>query len=510
MSILILLLALALALRLFAIDSRGLWSDEAYRVLAARQPTLFDTLHAAWAQPPSAPLYWVALHVWVGLFGHGDVAVRLFSVFPSVGACVAAYGLGRMVGGALTGLLSALLLAVSPFAVETGQEATMYAWSTLLAAGALWAGLRWLKTGRGVGFYIVFATLLLYTHYMGVLLLLELLAAGLIWRARSRSGGEGDREVIVRGPDWAKAHGLIALLWSPWAVAMGIRLAERANEYSHLQHRAGLDDLYGLAINMGVAPSAAATWPTWQINLALVIGGCLLLFALFLPRPHGQRHILWILAALPSAFVLVIVGVSAITGAWLVQPRFITLVLPVALVVVAAGVPFSWLKHGLKPSRMQAILGTLGALLMVGWLIFQLKGVRSFYTNPVHGRDGVRETAAWLNKERRPGDLVVANQALLLWPLAQYHDGPLDGLPESADVRDGYGLWPFPDQVELPQAQFQALSQKAAQANAAQIWLVYLPAVDQHGILLNQMRQHYRLVEERPNAFADVYLFAGK
>jgi 4-amino-4-deoxy-L-arabinose transferase-like glycosyltransferase len=105
------ILAIALVLRILFIDSRGLWSDEAYRVLAARQDTIFDTLRAAWAQPPSAPLYWVALHVWVQLLGHGDVVVRLFSVPASVGTLLVTYRLGRMVGGTAVALVAALLLA---------------------------------------------------------------------------------------------------------------------------------------------------------------------------------------------------------------------------------------------------------------------------------------------------------------------------------------------------------------------------------------------------------------
>src|SRR5690349_7310987 len=117
--------ALAVVLRVLFIDSRDLWSDEAFRVIAARQDTIFDTLRAAWAQPPSAPLYWVSLHVWINLFGHGDVAVRFFSVPASVATVYVTYLLGRMVGGTPLGLLSAILLAIAPFAIETGQEATM-------------------------------------------------------------------------------------------------------------------------------------------------------------------------------------------------------------------------------------------------------------------------------------------------------------------------------------------------------------------------------------------------
>src|SRR5579859_7324082 len=167
-----------LGLRLLAIDSRGLWFDEGWRVWAARLPTAGDVLHAVWAQPPSAPLYWLALHAWIGLVGHGDVAVRLLSV-PAAGAVLlAGYWLGWLVEGRSTGLLAAGLLAVSPLAVEVGQEATMYAWSMLLATLALAAGLAWLQTGRGLRRYVVLGSLLLYTHYMGALLLGALLLAG--------------------------------------------------------------------------------------------------------------------------------------------------------------------------------------------------------------------------------------------------------------------------------------------------------------------------------------------
>jgi hypothetical protein len=550
------ILAAALVLRVLFIDSRGLWSDEAYRVLAARQDTVFDTLRAAWAQPPSAPLYWVTLHIWVMFFGHSDVAVRLFSVPASVGTLVVAYKLGRLAGGTLVALLTACLLAISPFAIETGQESTMYAWSALFATCALWAGISLLrpsglKTGRGLAAYVAFATLLLYTHYMGLLLVFELLVAGLFWLART--GSWRPRRTIVRGPEgtpligghpansgetqispgnWVKAHLFVALLYSPWAIATGIRLAERADELSHLQHRAGLAELYGSFATMSVAPSAIASWPPAQVAVAVTMGGCLVLLALLLPRPREERHIIRLLAAISLGFVLIIVGTSAVTGAWLVQPRFVTLVLPAALVVIASALPlpkiadgpFASLRAGSEPARKVMSLREgrrtemdgdgrrwglpltlLACLLIAAWLFFQVDGVRAFYTNPVHGRDGVREAAAWLNADRRPGDLAVANNGVLAWSLVQYHDDPIQGLPENADVRNGYQLWPTPDLIDLAPAQWNALTRLAP--DAQRIWLVYLPVMDPHNEFMQSMRQRYRLVEQRHYGFADIYLF---
>jgi uncharacterized membrane protein len=491
--------AAALVLRVLFIDSRGLWSDEAYRVLAARQDTLFDTLRAAWAQPPSAPLYWVALHVWVSLFGHGDVAVRLFSVPASVGTVVVAYLLGKLAGGKLTALLSAALLAISPFAIETGQEATMYAWSALFATGAIWAGISWLKTGRGMVSYIAFSSLLLYTHYMGILLILEILAVGLVWYARGHSTGE----IAIKPGDWIKSHVIVAFIYLPWAVAMGIRLLQRAEELSHLEHRAGLADLYGAFVTMSAAPSGAAIWPPVQVTVAVLTGGCLMLLAVLLPRPRAQRHVVWALAAISTGFAVIVVGTSALTGQWLVQPRFFTLVLPAAVVVVASGVDSTWLRSR-APSG--AYLTLLGLLLLASWALFQVEGVRAFYTNPVHGRDGVREAAAWLNAERRPGDLVVANNGLLAWSLVQYHDGTIQGLPDDIDVRNGYQLWPSPEQMDFAPGDWQAFTRLAP--GHTRVWLVYLPPMDPNGLFMRSMQQRYHLVESRHYGFADVYLFA--
>jgi uncharacterized membrane protein len=488
--------AAALVLRVLFIDSRGLWSDEAYRVLAARQDTIFDSLGAAWAQPPSAPLYWVALHIWVSLFGHGDVAVRLFSVPASVGTIVVAYLLGRMAGGTPAGLLAAAMLAISPFAIETGQEATMYAWSALFATCAVWAGLSWLKTGRGTALYVIFSALLLYTHYMGILLIAELLAAGLIWCARARKRGE----IAISARDWLKAHALVALIYLPWAIAMGVRMLQRANELSHLQHRATLGDLYGSSVAVAVAPSAAAIWPPVQVTAAVLTGGCLALMSLLMLRAVARRHVVWALAALATGFVVVIVGTSAITGQWLVQPRFFTLVLPIALVVPAAALP----ERELRP-RLTS-LALLAVLLFATWGLFQAQAVKAFYTNPVHGRDGVREAAAWLNAERKPGDLVVSNNSVVAWSLIQYHDGPILGLPESDDVRDGYQLWPSPEQLDFAPAEWEAFTRLAP--GHPRVWLIYLPPMDPHGQFIHSMQQTYHLVEQRHYGFSNVYLFA--
>lgn len=497
-----LFMVLALVLRLIAIDSRGLWTDEAVRVLAARQETLFDTLRAAWAQPPSAPLYWLGLHWWVGLFGHGDVAVRLFSVLPSVAAIPAIYALGKMLGdegraGKAVGLLAAFLLAVSPLALEVGEEATMYAWSMLFATLAVWSGLTFLRNGSGPWLYVLFSVLLLYTHYMGALLIAELLLAGLVWLARKQIDG---RSPVTRS-NWAVVHLLIALSWSPWLIAMSIRLAQRWEELSHLQHRAGLPELHQLAAFLSVSASASVIWPAALTWLAILAGAGLALFVLLANR--GGLNFPVLVGAIVVAFVLLLVGTSAATGAWIVQPRYMALVLPLSLAVISAGAAAAWYRSGDGRFPLRAI----ATLLLGVWLIAQAGGVAAFYTNPVHGRDGVREIGAWLSSDVRPGDLVLSNHQLLPWSVAQYYNGPIQALPESRDIRDGYLLWPTPDVLDFAPPQIAALQSLLDRAQPQRVWVLYLPVMDPHGLLLAKLNARYRQVTSRHYVYCDAYLF---
>lgn len=519
--------------RLYTIDSRELWPDEAVRVLAARLPGLLDVVHGVWAQPPSAPLYWLGLHWWIQLFGHSDVTVRLFSVLPSLGGLLATYRLGKMAGGRAAGLVAAGLLSISPLAVEVGQEATMYSLSLLLATLALAQALAWLQRGRGARGYVVLAVLLLYTHYMGALLLALVMSTGIMWQFRANKPvalstqhpvpDTSNRWAIKR---WLLMHVVIGLLWSPWLIAMLVRVAERWGELSRLHHTAGLSELYTSFAQLSVSAGAYAHWSPGWVTLAVATGGCLLALALWSGAPSIRGNIAWLLSV-AVAYVGLIVGISALTGAWLFNPRFVTLALPALLAVMAVGV--TTLCQATLKSRRNRVVGTtsevsaserphgasffgytpaVGVWLLLGsWVVAQGGGLWEFYTEPVHGHTSVREAAVWLSGTAQSGDLVVSNHPLLLWSLAQYYDGPTRGLPESWDVRNGYPLL-IPEQPAWVQSQWAVLPGLAA--NTRHLWLIYLPVVDPDGWLLSHIRQHYKQQEARVYPYATVYMFEGR
>lgn len=145
------ILLLSFALRLIHLEDRALWYDEAFAVLYASMSPgriLYGTVspvQGTGAADVHPLLYYLLLHVWMGLAGRSPLAVRFLSValgMVTVALLVrlAAWSLGRR-----TGLTVGLLAAVNPFHVAYSQEARMYALLGLAAVTTTYGLLRALE-----------------------------------------------------------------------------------------------------------------------------------------------------------------------------------------------------------------------------------------------------------------------------------------------------------------------------------------------------------------------------
>jgi len=134
----LLLLAITLLggwLRFYAIGQKGLWLDEAFSVWLGwhRLPEMWGWIARIDQHPP---LYYTLLNLWMRL-GDDASTVRMLSAMIGTLTIPVIFLLGRRLAGPGTGLLAALLLAVSPFHVRFAQEARMYALLALTAAAAM-------------------------------------------------------------------------------------------------------------------------------------------------------------------------------------------------------------------------------------------------------------------------------------------------------------------------------------------------------------------------------------
>ena len=505
-----------LAIRLYGLTSYGIWFDESYHIALVQLPGVGAMLDAVLSNPPSDPLYVLLLRPWVGLFGHGDGAVRALSVGLSTATLPATYWLGRVVAGSGAGLLGAALLALSPYAVELGQEAALYALAALTTTLALAAGWHWWRTGQGARRYLALGIVAIYSHYVVAAVLAGFALAALL-------PGAGPRQVSRRA--WLTGHAVIGVAWLPWLAALAIYWQESAVPRATLQHRAGLADVRDALIQYTSGTAAMLHGPRALQVLGLLAGAALLLggwMAGRVPRRRGLR----LLLLLSGVIFLAPALVSALTGRWVFVPHFMLFLLPALFVVLAASGQWAVSSgqdlavstpHSSQPSALISTLGTpysslvsrlstqhsaLSTVVLVGWMAAQVWGLAGYYRDPPHGADGARELAAVLRHDARPADLVLVTPPALMPTVQQYYAGPLRGLPSDFDLRAVY----LPYDPARWNADSLAVT-TAALPGHPRAWLVYRPELDAGGSFLATLQARYRQLDHRPYPFADLYLF---
>jgi hypothetical protein len=199
----------AAGLRLHQLGRLSFWYDEVVTMRLARSPSprvLFARLFQIDAT--RAPLHPLLLELWVRLFGTSEFAARSFSVLCGIATIVLVFQIGRAAFDLKTGLWAAWLAALSPILIVYSREARMYAWFVLVTC-LCWRLLLALRDSFSLAkalSYVLCLVALVYSHPLGLLMLLALALAGL-FDLRRTFGGAGK---------WLAVHLAAVLLVSPW------------------------------------------------------------------------------------------------------------------------------------------------------------------------------------------------------------------------------------------------------------------------------------------------------
>jgi mannosyltransferase len=171
-TILIAVLLLGLFLRVYCLTCESVWLDEGYSILWAKQEPL-EMIDAV-SRDVHPPLYFLVLHYWIALFGDAEFTIRFLSVIFGTLAIFMMYKVGSLIFDRNVGLLSSVILALSAFHIYYSQELRAYSLMVLLTLASMYYFIRLLeerKRGIYAG-YILSSTLLLYTHYFGIFVVL--------------------------------------------------------------------------------------------------------------------------------------------------------------------------------------------------------------------------------------------------------------------------------------------------------------------------------------------------
>jgi mannosyltransferase len=400
------IIALGAALRFYGITKEGIWLDEGCTVTQTAVP--FSKLGIDWTQ---GLLYVFLMKLVQIAAGTSEFALRLLPAFLGILEIPLIYLVGKRIFDRRAGMLAALFLAVNPFAIHYSQDARPYTMFMLGALLALWYAVKLAQEARRLDAagLMLSITFVLYTHPFGVFMLPVVTLGFFMYWARDHSA--------VRKT--ALNYLIAACLGS------ALLLLPQIFRFATLFLRKAHSDSMGgwIPVPDWSALSDTVRHYYMQPELAIVV---LLVMAAALILFHTSRteRIAFALCGFMVASCLLL--------PWAVS-RAIT-----PIYVIRYTAPAS-----------------LAFVLMLGWAVsrFSIRWRAAFISLlfvlsawPLYGfytgidRDPWRETAAYLKKHVRRGDLVISTPDFLRHPL-QYYLGQPDSLimlfpPIQSDASD--------------------------------------------------------------------------
>jgi len=378
---------LAAGLRFTLLGRNSVWFDEAWVVWVARHGwrDILTVLRLGDAHPP---LYYFLMKAWIHFAGAGEVAIRFPSACLSVLSVACAYALARRFFSEPTSLLSAFLIAVSPFEIMAGQEARMLALLGLLALASTLALVVSVARGGPLGWclYAVLAALTMYTQYLGAFVL----GAHGLWVAW------WERRHLR---PWIASAVAAAILYAPWMPSLwyqtvhgnGWPYSRAALPYPPIGDILGLFAFGGSRFEMGTYFFPGSRDPLGQgIILSPFLGILWCGVASLASNPRALA-----LIGFPLALPVVVMG--AVYTKFTFYPRWFSFLFPFYAMLFACGMVA--VAGGFR-RRRDVVL----ALLTIGTLVYSVPVLARYFIDPEFQPYPWRAAAELVRRQARPGD----------------------------------------------------------------------------------------------------------
>ena len=402
------------------IADQSFWVDEGYAFYHAHFPDLVASL----ARDTHPPLYFAALRLWSELAGQSELALRWFSLLPSMLSLAVVYQFARELCWHRSPadpqrmntvpMLALLMLALADAENFLAQEARHYTWLVLLVLCSMWFFLRWLRRGNRRAYlaWIAFTIVMVYTHYITAFAGIAQGIYALLW---------------LRGK--ARLRAFIGLVASALALMPWLLLAGRQQ-----LNNSGAN--WSVDLTPAVARDILVKYFTqqWPLVIALMLLGCFTVIALSGRRFQlRMNRVTWLLLLWLIAPLLLTLLANEFLP--FLQPRRLTQWTPAIAILLACG-----LVNFRQPGRAVLIL----VLLLYGALHVDFYRVKPNW----------RGIAAMTARYAVPGDLVLTDIAGGDYQMGYYlrramPDGPLldpDARYESLKIQrdfyaDSYESW---------------------------------------------------------------------
>ena len=398
---------LGAVLRLVALGNASLTMDEGVSLHMAGLPlgTLADmsndapgpvsVFHFVSRFDAHPPLFYVALHAWIGLVGTpAEWLLRLPFALCSVAALGAACLLARRLLPAPAARTAMLLAACSQASVWCAQEIRMYAMLAMFVSWAAWFGARaWLDDWRpGWAGWVLLSLAGACTHYLGGFAVV----AFAVWTLRVRPATPSASRWRW-GALLFIALGFLA--WSP-VLLFQTRAGHGPPALAGVGPARMFDSLPSTLVDLVWGPSLPLRLPAGApIALAAV---ATLGLALWGAR-HTPREGKWLAALQLAVPVLLLLGVGEGLGRNLLQPRFFMYLAPFTSLLLAPLV-------ATRAGRVAvALIVAVNAISLASW-----------YLDPTFQRQPLRAAAEHVRAFATTEDLVLVEDAIGIYPIRYY------------------------------------------------------------------------------------------
>ena len=254
------------------------------------------------------PAYFYFMHYWVEWFGTSAFALRFPAVIFGALAAVALFLLGNELFGSLSGVVAALLMALTPEQIYFSQQARMYSLLALLAICSTYFLILLRKRSQNTWLYFAYAVVSIagvYTHYEYSFCLAAQVA--FVWLI-TPMGKENARR-------WIVAHAAIGAAFLPWVL---ITIAQKANSPEVIAWVNGsltsnliLTEVVTKIARLISAPELPLGWLSVIVAYALIIYGAVSIRA---ERPILLLILLWMIVPIGGIIVAdKLLGTRAIT-----------------------------------------------------------------------------------------------------------------------------------------------------------------------------------------------------
>ncbi|MBI5614290.1 glycosyltransferase family 39 protein [Candidatus Gottesmanbacteria bacterium] len=368
--------------------TQSIWRDEAFSILAAKEP-LLHFLPTLTFEPP---LYYILLHFWIKLFGTSEVAVRSLSLVGFLIACsVVVVWSEKRFGKHFLSWVTPLTFILNPMLLYYAFEARAYGWFMAFIALALYGYLekKWIifTTATILGFY---------THVYMIFFPIVTTLHFLITEYRHISLKHVFQQKYIQ------SIALVSLCMLPWIIVSSSHISKLSSSWYFPVDLHLITSVLGNMF-LGYEGTPWYLWG-WTAFGSLVLLG---LMAILLISKHQRKTNLFILLLVAAPLTLVL-GFSLLVKPMFTNRYFLPVTFGEIFLVVSV-------LEMIKNKSVQVLLSAL----YVGFLLW----VNIWYP-PLHPKLPIRDTITQINSLKKPSDVVFATSPLIFFETIYYSTHP--------------------------------------------------------------------------------------